>query len=219
MYRLFLGWRITVSDKSLRDNDMYMSKQAVVPLPGGMIPPLYAASHQSQQLGIPIIKKMTDAEKTKFNMKKWSEDLNNKYMHLYPTQRMKNLSKELKKTQSLEKIKKYIADMNEEYLNAAGIELDFNKEKFSNDDDMTISFKSVFRTNPNNDNTRTTLIKWSKDTFPKKFLVKQVYDGTGGKGSYMKVPRYLKSLKELELKMYPTYSNQEKIIYKPNRVN
>ena len=84
---------------------------------------------------------------------------------------------------------------------------------------MTISFRSVFRTNPKDDSTKTTLIKWSRDTIPTKFLKKQVYDGSGGKGTYMKGPRYMKSLKAMGLKMYPNYSKQEKIIYRPNRVN
>ena len=46
---------------------------------------------------------------------------------------------------------------------------------------MTISFRSVFRTNPKDDSTKTTLIKWSRDTIHVKFLKKQVYDRSGGK--------------------------------------
>ena len=42
---------------------------------------------------------------------------------------------------------------------------------------------------------------------------------SGGKVSYMKAPRYMKSLKALGLKMYPKYSRSEKLIYHPNRVN
>jgi hypothetical protein len=215
MYRLFLGWRITISDKSLLDNDYYMKNQAVVPLPGGMIPPMYSASHQSQQLGIPTLKKMNEVEKKNFNMGKWSQDLNDKYIQLYPTDQMKKLSKRLEKTKNKKKI---IAKMNKEYLDVANIKLDFDEEKFVNDKDMTISFRSVFKTNPHNNETKTTLIKWSQDTIPEKFLTKQIYNGIGGKGEYMKAPRYMKSLKELNLRMYPKYNDQEKIIYKPNRV-
>jgi hypothetical protein len=216
MYRLFLGWRMTVQDEPLRDNDMYMREQAVVPLPGGMTPPMYAASHQSQQLGIPTLKKLTKNQKKAFNLDKWSKDLNDKYMILYPTKRMIKLSKKLKKTKNKKNI---IASMNEEYLDAAGVTLNFDKEQFINDDDMILSFRSVFRTNPMNDNSKTTLIKWSMDTIPAKFLKKQIYDGSGGKGTYMKAPRYMKSLKSYGLAMYPKYSREEKIIYKPNRVS
>lgn len=216
MYRLFLGWRMTTLDKSLLNNDKYMSEQATVPLPGGMMPPMYSASHQSHHLGIPILKKMTVADKKNMDVNKWAKDLDDKYMILYPTERMKKLSKKLKTTKNKKKI---IADMNEEYLDAAGIKLDFNKKKFVDDEYMTISFRSVFRTNPKDENSKTTLIKWSKDTIPSSLLEKQIYKGSSGKGSYMKSPRYMKSLKAMGLKMYPKYSNQEKIIYKPNRVN
>lgn len=215
MYRLFLGWRITVSDKSLLDNDYYMTNQAVVPLPGGMIPPMYASSHQSQQLGIPTLKKLTKDQKNYFDMRKWSYDLNSKYMQLYPTERMKKLSKKLLKSNDKKRV---IAKMNTEYLNASGIKLEFNQEKFVDDEDITISFKSVFRTNPNDDKSKTTLIKWSHDTIPEKFLVKQIYNGNGGKGEYMKAPRYMKSLRDLKLKMYPKYSKRERVIYRPNKV-
>jgi hypothetical protein len=215
MYRLFLGWRMTIRNESLRDNDKYMSEQAVVPLPGGMIPPMYASSHQSQQLGIPTVKKMTKEQKKYFNLDKWSNDLNDKYMLLYPTERMYKLSKRLKKSFNKRVVISY---MNEEYLYAAGINLDFDKEKFVNDDDMTISFKSVFRTDPNNNDSKTTLIKWSNDTIPERLLKKQEYTGLSGKGTYMKCPRYMKSLKSSGLNMYPHYSRQEKIIYKPNKV-
>lgn len=216
MYRLFLGWRMTIRNESLRDNEKYMSEQAVVPLPGGMIPPLYAASHQSQQLGIPTLKKLTKAQKKKFDLDKWVKDLDDKYTQLYPTERMKKLSKRLKTTKNKREV---IAKMNTEYLNAAEINVPFDEEKFIDDPDMTISFRSVFRTNPKDDSTKTTLIKWSRDTIPTKFLKKQVYDGSDGKGTYMKGPRYMKSLKAMGLKMYPKYSIQEKIIYRPNRVN
>ena len=129
---------------------------------------------------------------------------------------MKKLSKILKTTKNKREV---IAKMNTEYLNASEINVPFDEEKFIDDPDMTISFRSVFRTNPKDDSTKTTLIKWSRDTIPTKFLEKQVYYGSGGKGTYMRGPRYMKSLKAMGLKMYPKYSIHEKIIYRPNRVN
>lgn len=219
MRRLFFGWRMTVSDKSLRDNEKIMEEQSVPPLPGGMIPPMYSASHQSQQLGIPTIQKMTNTQKKKFDLNKWASDLNDKYLALYSSKTMKELSKKLSKTKKSKDVKEIIADMNIEYLKQAGIDLYFNKDIFINDDDYIISFRSVFRTNPNDNSSKTTMIKWSNDTFPKEMLIKQKYDGGGGKGTYMKAPRYMKSLKHYGLRMYPKYSEQEKIIYRPNRVS
>lgn len=219
MRRLFFGWRMTVSDKSLRDNEKIMNEQSVPPLPGGMIPPMYAASHQSQQLGIPTIQKMTNTQKKQFDLNKWASDLNEKYLALYSTKRMKELSEELSKTKKNKRIREIIIDMNIEYLKQAGIDLKFNKDEFLIDDDYTISFRSVFRTNPKDDSTKTTMIKWSRDTIPAKILINQTYSGGGGTGTYMKAPRYMKSLFYYGLKMYPKYTEQEKIIYRPNRVS
>lgn len=39
------------------------------------------------------------------------------------------------------------------------------------------------------------------------------------KGTYKIVNRYLGSLREYGLRMYKKYSDNEKIIYKPNKVN
>ena len=88
-----------------------------------MIPPLYAASHQSQQLGIPTLKKLTKAQKKKFDLDKWVKDLDDKYTQLYPTERIKKLSKRLKTTKNKREV---IAKMNTEYLNAAEINVPFD---------------------------------------------------------------------------------------------
>jgi O-acetyl-ADP-ribose deacetylase (regulator of RNase III) len=48
MFRLFTGWRKTTSSKSLRPEIIKdMKEQAVMKIPGGMIPPMYAANHGS----------------------------------------------------------------------------------------------------------------------------------------------------------------------------
>lgn len=44
MRRQFTGWRLTTDDKPLYPMKMF-DDQAVIPLPGGMIPPMYAANH------------------------------------------------------------------------------------------------------------------------------------------------------------------------------
>ena len=53
MMRLFTGWRITKSTKPLYPTSE-LDKQAVIPLPGGMIPPMYAANHSSFYLHRPF---------------------------------------------------------------------------------------------------------------------------------------------------------------------
>lgn len=211
MYRLFLGWRMTISENPLKNIDKIMSEQSVVSLPGGMVTPMYASSHQSQQLGIPTIK----TKDKKFKLDKWVKDMSIKYMVLYPSDKMKKLNKQLKTTDDKRKV---IAAMNQEYLDRAGIQLDYDQKEFLSDEDNILSFRSVFRTNPKDDDSKTTLIKWSNDTFPKNMLERQKYDGGGGKGVYMRAPRYMKSLKQYGLKMYPKYSEKEKSIYRPSRV-
>jgi O-acetyl-ADP-ribose deacetylase (regulator of RNase III) len=48
MFRLFTGWRKTKSSKYLRPEIVKdMKEQAVMKIPGGMIPPMYAANHGS----------------------------------------------------------------------------------------------------------------------------------------------------------------------------
>ena len=92
MMRLFTGWRLTISSVPLRTinntkyNENIIDDQAVSPLPGGMFPPMYSASHQTYMMNKPftvgdkkttvtdwshksfkpsilIKKKMTDAQK------------------------------------------------------------------------------------------------------------------------------------------------------------
>ena len=46
MYRLFLGWRLTYSDKSLIDNlDVLLKNQAIIPIKSGQLPPMYSKMH------------------------------------------------------------------------------------------------------------------------------------------------------------------------------
>lgn len=202
MRRLFLGWRMTTSDKSLLDNDRFMKNQEVVPLPGGMIPPMYSLNHGSNFLGIPILSKIVEKDK-----KTWINILVDKYIILCPTDNMKKLYKE-KHTRNT------IAKMTTEYLKHNKIEIDFNENKFVENDTQKISI-NIFKNIPNTKSV-TTLIKWSIDTMDKRVLVKKTYKKN--EGSYYIVKRHMNSLKEYGFPLYPEYTNQEKLIYTPNTV-
>lgn len=48
MMRLFTGWRTTISNDYLHSNMLDLLKsQSIIPLPGGMLPPMYASNHGS----------------------------------------------------------------------------------------------------------------------------------------------------------------------------
>jgi hypothetical protein len=48
MMRLFIGWRLTVSNNYLHpETEKRMQEQAVMPLPSGQQPPMYSSNHQS----------------------------------------------------------------------------------------------------------------------------------------------------------------------------
>jgi hypothetical protein len=215
MRRLFLGWRMTTSNKSLRDNDKMMREQSVVPLPGGMIPPMYSANHGSCFLGIPTVNKLTKLQKKNFDVNKWSTELSAKYLILYPSTKMRKLAKKLSAAKKSEK-RSIIASMNKEYLSQPDIGVTFDKQQFVADTDYTIGL-SVFKTLPTNQNSLTTLIKWSKDNMNPETLVDKNYRGNEGK--YYIVKRHMDSLRKYGFKMYKSYSSQEKIIYNPNSVN
>ena len=197
------------------DNDKMMREQAVVPLPGGMVPPMYSANHGSCYLGIPTVKRMTNIQKKKFDVNKWSTALSKKYLILYPSSKMKRLAKKLSIAIKSEK-RSIVASMNREYLKQPDISVLFDKTKFLADTDYTIGLSS-FKTSPINQNSQTTLIKWSRDNMKPKTLVEKNY--RGGEGKYYIVKRYMDSLRKYDFRMYKKYSRQEKIIYKPNRVN
>jgi hypothetical protein len=67
MMRQFTGWRLTTVDKPIYPLEMF-DEQAVIPLPGGMIPPMYAQNHimyfQEKQLTI--------HSGIKYNLSEWS---------------------------------------------------------------------------------------------------------------------------------------------------
>jgi hypothetical protein len=44
-HRLYLGWRLTDSDKPLFDNSLVFINQSVPKIPSGQIPPMYAKLH------------------------------------------------------------------------------------------------------------------------------------------------------------------------------
>ena len=48
MMRLFTGWRTTIRNEPLHpDIEERLEKQSIIPLPGGMLPPMYASNHGS----------------------------------------------------------------------------------------------------------------------------------------------------------------------------
>jgi hypothetical protein len=203
MLRLFLGWRITTSDNSLLNNEKIMKDQSVVPLPGGMIPPMYSSNHASNFLGFPIISKISDKDK-----EKWINVLVERYISICPTDNMKKLYKQ-------KYTSKTIAKMTTEYLSYNKIELEFDENKFIDNESQKISI-NIFRPIPDSD-TPTSLIKWSIDTMHKNTLVKRDYKKN--EGSYYTVKRHMDSLKDYGFPLYPQYSEKEKLIYKPNRID
>jgi hypothetical protein len=84
MYRLFTGWRLTESDNSIMDYEDILGNQGIVPLPGGMKPPMYSKNHGSSFLGIPIVKKIPK----KFDIKKWAKKQADYFFQFYPSSDM-----------------------------------------------------------------------------------------------------------------------------------
>jgi hypothetical protein len=123
MFRLFTGWRKTLSDKYLRPGIVKdMEEQAVMRIPGGMIPPMYAANHGS------------------FFLRKEFKPIPNK------------------------------------------------QEKVN-------------------------LISWSGNTMKPETIVEK------GDPSYKIVSRFMKSLEHYGFPKYPPYTEEEKAIYKPRRID
>ena len=74
MMRLFLGWRITVSDLPMNhDLRERMTTQAIMRIPGGMYPPMYASNHGSYFLRKQFRPIPDDAD-YKVNTIEWSEE-------------------------------------------------------------------------------------------------------------------------------------------------
>ena len=131
-----------------------------------------------------------------------------RYIIVCPTDNMKKLYKE-------KHTRKTIAKMTTEYLKHNKIQIDFDENKFVENDTQKISI-NIFKNIPNTKSV-TTLIKWSIDTMDKRVLVKKTYKKN--EGFYYIVKRHMNSLKEYGFPLYPQYTKQEKLIYKPNRVS
>lgn len=211
MYRLSIGSRLTLMDEPLFDTKEIIEKQSISRLGGGMLPPMYSANHGSLFLGIPIFK-----EESKKTNKNWIEILSDKLIILNNTPLMKSLHKKLKSTKKSEykTRKKYIANMLEEYNNQDILYFPFNKLNFINSN--KVATLNVFKTNPNDPKSITTLIKWSNDTMKPIAIVEK----TNKKGyRYKVVERYMKSLSFYNLNKYPEYTESEKLIYKPTKLS
>lgn len=63
---------------------------------------------------------------------------------------------------------------------------------------------------------RDATIKWSKETFHNKLIEHKKGKSKGKQVEYDIISRYMKSLKEMNLKLYPKYSETELSIYYPN---
>lgn len=73
MMRLFTGWRLTVSNTYLYpETEDRMDRQAIMPIPGGMFPPMYAANHGSYYLWKPI--KPIPNQEHRVNLIQWSNN-------------------------------------------------------------------------------------------------------------------------------------------------
>ena len=187
MRRLFTGWRLTTADTPLKDYSDIMLYQRPVGLPGGMIPPVYSANHQSCYLGVPTVRPIDKKDRGK----KWRETLYKKLKVLYP---------DINTDSPQEAINDYI----------------------SRDHDMTMTLTlkegervalGTFRSNPGNDSSTTTLIKWSRETWKEAVTRKKSYKG--GQGEYKVVDRYMRGLAEYGLPLYPSYPDKEKALYAP----
>jgi hypothetical protein len=124
MMRLFYGWRLTLANSTLRPEiPEEMDRQAVMRLPGGMIPPMYAKNH------------------------------------------------------------------------------------------LNFFLRKPFRPIPNRSH-KVNLIEWSRDTMKPETLVEK----HGKDGDYLIVRRHMLSLEEYRFPLYPPYTEEEKVYYKPHRV-
>ena len=75
MMRLFTGWRTTLSKTSLHGDEateLIMENQSVPPIPGGMIPPMFACNHGSYFLRKQF--KPNPKVNTKVNLIEWSKN-------------------------------------------------------------------------------------------------------------------------------------------------
>lgn len=202
MRRLFTGVRMTVGEKPLINIDEIIKNQAVPPLPGGMIPPMYSSNHSSCYLGIPTVSKTVKNG--------WELTLAEKYIKLYPTDRMKKLYKKLQQTSDSDGIK-LIKKMTKEYMNEANLE-DINIEK--NPTSLSIG---TFKLVPDDNESISTLIKWSGETMKPQTMIIKNYKKSMGK--YSVLDRHMKSLKHYNFDLYSEYSDDEKIIYTPHKIN
>lgn len=223
MKRLFTGWRLTSSNISLYDTlnkvkgttkntyktlDDILDYQGVPPLPGSMIPPMYSANHGSSFLGIPTF---TIAKKG-FDYKKWAIKLGNKFTLLYGTEMMFKLNDKLKNESNIKKSKKIIYDMLIEFKNT-GVEFVIDKNKFFDTEDFIVNL-NTFKTIPNDQTTETTLIEWSKKNMKEITIVEK----TNNRGyKYNVVSRWLDSLYNYKLPLYPKYTYKEKTLYRPEK--
>ena len=195
MRRLFTGWRMSTSSKALRDYSDMMKNQAVVPLPGGMIPPTFSMNHQSFFSGVPLVKKVVNKE--------WEIKLINNLISLTPTRKMKKLVIQYKKKKS----RKLISKMVFEYCRKEKIILGEELMGMVKDKKNQITVKT-FNTIPGDNSTKTNLIHWSRKTFKPQCLAQKEYKG--GLATYKVVDRHMKSLKAYGFKLYPKYTKAEK---------
>jgi hypothetical protein len=213
MRRLFLGWRLTVSKKSIYPNrNDIMKNQSVPPLPSGQIPPMYSSNHLACYLGVPTVKEIKN--KNSFNFSKHFDSVAKKLFHLYPS---KNMNKYWEKMKDKKINKRYIiAEMVSEYLKQPDINITFNKNLFNKNKNLTVNIGTM-KITPENPASSTTLIKWSRDTFYQRLLIKKFYKNNRN-NSYMIIPRHMESLRKLKLPLYSSYGKEERMIYRPYRL-
>lgn len=203
MYRLFNGWRMTLSDKSIFNSEKIMSEQSITRLGGGMFPPMYSRNHSSLFLGIPTFKEQKD--------NRWIPKMVNILSILYPSDKMIEYKNSYKSAKNKRIV---IADMIEEYRTLPYLDFKFDKMEFIF---STLQANiGTFNLTPGDKSTMTTLIKWSNETMKEELLVEK----SNKRGyKYKIVDRYLKSLKHYGLPMYEGYDEDEAKIYKPYKLS
>jgi hypothetical protein len=223
MRRLFTGWRLTLSDKSIYDQlnnfdkkyktlDDMMSEQSSAPTPSGQETAVYAKQHAMSMLGIP---KINNIKQTDGNYNKWGMDVANKFVKLYPTVIMKELFTNIKKTKNNVDFKTILVKMLQEYnKQGLGMTIPINEKIFINDNNIVLKV-APFQAIAGRPESLTTVSKWSYENFHENMQVKYV----SGKGEeYYCIPRCLNSLEYYNLPLYKAYSDEEKQLYKPSKV-
>ena len=196
MRRLFVGWRITVSDQAFWPETLtILQTQAVPRLPGGMWPPMYAASHLNYFLGMPVVNEVKKAN--------WRSVLVDNYEKLcQDSKEMRNLVAQYRAGGPAAEL---VRAMTSEYAAYFGLQLGYVPAE--DNYQLTVGCTTLPEA--------TNLIKWSKDWFQERIL--EVRDYKKGMGQYQLIPRVMSSLAHYQFPLYAAYTEEEKSMHQPRR--